>query len=173
MADQNSPVSFETHDPSFATILGPSPSVALLASDPNGAPMYHEACIYDAESHSIFITSNQIPTSALSHSLHPLPAALVASGKTVRLTRVYDNDTDPSAIRTEDITPPNLPFANGGVNYKSGILICAQGNPTHTGADGIVFASTPPPLSPGAISSQPSFSTKALGRSVPPGRQAK
>ena len=159
MADQNSPVSFETHDPSFTTILGPSPSITLLASDANGTRMYHEACIYDAESHSIFITSNQIPTSALPEFLHPLPAALVASGKTIRLTRLYDNDTDPSAIRTEDITPPNLPFANGGVNYKSGILICAQGNPTHTGADGIIFASTPRPLRPCANSSQPSFLT--------------
>ena len=146
MANPGSLVSFETIDPSFKKILGDSPSITLLAEDPNGNKMYHEACIYDADTHSIFITSNQIPLTSLPNTLS-IPDTLIAANKTIRLTRLYDSpNDDPSLIRTEDITPPNLPLANGGVNYQSGILLCAQGNLTHTGADGIVFipSLTPP-----------------------------
>jgi gluconolactonase len=147
----SSPASFLTHSPAFTRIIGPSPTITILASSPSGTKLYHEACIYDAPSHSIFITSNQIPLSSLPTNLTstlPSDSPLIAAGKTIRLTRLYDAD-DPSAIRNEDITPPSLPFANGGVNYKSGILICAQGNLTHTGAEGIVYIpSLTPPYTP-------------------------
>jgi gluconolactonase len=126
-------VSFKSHNPMFRSILGPSPSISLLAEDPNGLPMYHEACIYHQPTQSIIITSNQIPL--------PLDQSDEStSNKTIKISRVYDSS--PAAFSTsvhvEDITPPSLVMANGGVNYGSGILICAQGNKSLTGTSGIV-----------------------------------
>lgn len=143
MADTSSPVSFEIFHASFKHILGESPTIKLLAEDPHGTQMYHEACVYDQKTHSIFITSNQIPVSSVANS-SDLPSELVDAGKTVKICRIHDSqdeDFDIKSIRIEDITPSDLPMANGGVNYKSGILICAQGNLQHSGQDGIVYIS--------------------------------
>ena len=147
MDNKPSPVSFETFHASFKDILGDSSSIKLLAEDPDGTQMYHEACIYDEKTHSIIITSNQIPVSALSNS-ESIPPELVDAGKTIKISRIYDApnvDFNTQDIHIEDCTPSDLPMANGGVNYNSGVLICAQGNLTHTGQDGIVYI---PNLSP-------------------------
>jgi gluconolactonase len=141
MTEEVSPVSFKTFHASFKDILGQSPTIQLLAEDPNGTRMYHEACIYDEKTHSVFITSNQIPASSVPNS-PDLPPELVAAGKTIKIWRIYDSqdeNSDLKSIRIEDVTPVDLPMANGGVNYKSGILICAQGNLSYTGQEGIVF----------------------------------
>jgi gluconolactonase len=128
-------VSFKSHHPSFQYILGPSPSISLLQKDTNGLATFHEACIYHAASKSVFITSNQLPLSNDQTSSS-------ASNKRVTVTRVYDH-RDPIEVTCVDMTPPDLVMANGGVNYKSGLLFCAQGNKSNTPPSGLVFMPDP------------------------------
>lgn len=130
-------VDFKTHHADFAKLLGSDPSITLLAEDPNGIASFHEACIYHAASNSIFITSNQIP-------LPEGKANASTADKTVKVSRVYDN-VEPNSIHSEDATPHDLPEGmwNGGVNYKDGLLYCAQGS--HDTPGGLVYVSSPEP----------------------------
>jgi gluconolactonase len=130
-------VSFEPHHDSFLAILGASPTIILLQEDAGGLATYHEACIYHAATKSVFVTSNQLP----------LPSGQLessTSNKKVTITRVYD-EGDPSRISRVDATPPALVMANGGVNYKSGLLFCAQGNRTNSPPGGLVYVAHPEP----------------------------
>jgi gluconolactonase len=124
-------VSFQTHDQAFTAILGTAPSITLIAQDQDGIPKFHEACIYHQPSKSVFITSNMMP----------LPSGEVdaaTSNKTIGIVRVHDHE-EPSQVQVEDFISPDLVMGNGGVNYKDGLLFCAQGNKDHSGKEGLVF----------------------------------
>jgi gluconolactonase len=139
MAETSFPdiTSFESHHHSFQSILGSSPSMTLLRQDTNGHAIFHEACIYHAASESVFVTSNQLP---LSNG----QADNSTSNKRVIISRVYDHK-DTAKIKIVDATPPDLVMANGGVNYMSGLLFCAQGNKSSSPAGGLVYVSNPNP----------------------------
>ena len=136
-AESSRRVSFKTYHKSFEDILGPSPSITLLHKDPDGISTYHEACVYHEPTHSVFITSNQIPLP--SGQINPSTA-----NKTVKISRIYDHD-DPAQIKIDDATPTDLPEGmwNGGVNYKAGLLYCAQGSKSTPG--GLTYVADPSP----------------------------
>jgi gluconolactonase len=139
MPDQaDAPIaSFRSYHESFQSILDPSSSIVLLQEDPEGRDIFHEACIYHASTKSVFVTSNQIP----------LPAGQsddLTSNKKITVTRFYDN-SDPAKVTCMDATPPDLVMANGGVNYKSGLLYCAQGNKSNSPPGGLVYIAKPEP----------------------------
>ena len=123
--------SFQSHHHSFQLLTGPSPYIIVLKEDADGLATFHEACIYHAATKSIFITSNQLPLSGDQTDWS-------TSNKKVTVTRVYDRD-DPTKVTSVDATPSALCMANGGVNYKSGLLFCAQGNKSPTSPSGIVY----------------------------------
>jgi gluconolactonase len=130
-------VSFRSYHESFQSILDASSSIVLLQEDPEGRDIFHEACIYHASTKSVFITSNQIP----------LPAGQsddLTSNKKITVTRFYDNN-DPAKVTCMDATPSDLVMANGGVNYKSGLLYCAQGNKSNSPPGGLVYIAKPEP----------------------------
>lgn len=128
-------VGFKSYHPSFDALLGPKATIDLLLEDAKSIATFHEACVYDEATHSIFITSNQIqlPRGQTNHA---------TSHKFVNLSRVYDH-VDPAKIRIEDATPTNHPDGmwNGGVNLKNGLLYCAQGSKTNPG--GLVYVPDP------------------------------
>ncbi len=127
--------SFKSHHPSFQAVLGSSPNIILLQDDTDGLAIFHEACIYHAATNSVFITSNQIQLSGR-HSDSS------TSNKTVIVTRVFDHN-DQTKATCVDSTPPDLVMANGGVNYKSGLLFCAQGNKANSPPGGLVYVANP------------------------------
>jgi gluconolactonase len=127
--------SFKIYHSTFQSILGPFPSIGLLRTDTDGLATFHEACIYHAASKSVFVTSNQLPLSDEQTSNS-------TSNKRVIITRIYDHE-DLSQTSTVDATPPDLIMANGGVNYKSGLLFCAQGNKSNTRPSALVFMADP------------------------------
>ena len=130
-------VGFKTYDNSFDKILGPNPTVDFLLQDTKSRATFHEACIYHAPTHSVFITSNQIALP--SGQSNPSTAH-----KTVNVSRVYDS-SDVGEVRIESATPDDHPDGmwNGGVNYQNGLLYCAQGSKTNPG--GLVYVSDPEP----------------------------
>jgi gluconolactonase len=134
--------SFKSYHATFHQLLGSSPSLVLLREDPDDVPLFHEACIYHAPTKSIFVTSNQMA----------LPEGQIddlTSDKVVKVTRVYDHD-DLAKITCVDATPTELIMANGGVNYKSGLLFCALGNHSKF-SSGLVHVPDPSPPYTGQV----------------------
>ena len=133
-------VSFVSHHSSFQSIVGSFPRIVLLKEDVDGRATFHEACIYHAATKSVFVTSNQIP----------LPNGQTddsTSNKKILVTRVYDHD-DHTKVVSVDATPQGLVMPNGGINYKSGLLFCAQGNKFNSPPSGLVYIpNTEPPYS--------------------------
>ena len=135
--DSSTLVSFQSYHSDFDALLGPNPTIDLLFQDAHSLKTFHEACIYHAPTHSVFITSNQIP-------LPTGQSNASTADKYIKVSRVYDHD-DSTKLRIEDATPTDHPEGmwNGGVNYQDGLLYCAQGSKTNPG--GLVHVSQPEP----------------------------
>lgn len=83
-------------------------------------PFAHEAGVYIPATGQVYITSNQ-------HFLNGQRTVVIS-----RLRKVGDQ----YECHEMDI---DVPMANGGVNYRDGVLFCAQGTPTHPG--GLIYMS--------------------------------
>lgn len=105
------------HD-SFLNLLGPSPTLSLLITDPR-APYFHEAGVFHLQSNTLFITSNQIPDTS--------PDAVTTQNKTIVITKIeFFSPTD--FTRDKVRCPERNYMANGGTNYRDGLILCAQGS---------------------------------------------
>jgi len=110
----------------FNSILGQSPSLTVALSD--DFSVFHEAGVYVPHLDAVFITSNQF-------------VPLGQKNKTVVISKL-SRKPDGSWIR-EEIDVPTIPMANGGINYKEGVLFCSQGSLTESG--GLIWMSNEPP----------------------------
>lgn len=111
------PSSFLSHNDAFQEVLGANPTLELIAEN-KAYPFAHEAEVYVPLSNTLFITSNRISDSETGQ-------------QKVIITRVLLDNVGKSGMATcEEITttPISIPMANGGINYRGGILICAQGS---------------------------------------------
>ncbi|OJJ84412.1 SMP-30/gluconolactonase/LRE family protein [Aspergillus glaucus CBS 516.65] len=105
--------SFQGHDERFSAIVGPSPSLELLAEN-HDYPFAHEAGVYNPITNDLFTTSNRC-------------TGLNGQQK-VHITRV---DLSQNPVVTREEIPTKIPMANGGINYgKHHVLFCAQGSMT-------------------------------------------
>jgi gluconolactonase len=117
-------------DPSFQRLLGPSPRISLCLEEPH-IPLFHEAGVFIEETAELFVTSNQYEDQG--------------GMKVISIVKV--KMTDGSYSR--EIIFPDISMANGGVNYKDGILFCEQGSLSRPG--GLVYMSIRPPYETVAI----------------------
>jgi len=102
----------------FLTHLGPDPQLELLIEDKR-APFFHEAGVFHAPSNTLFITSNQIPDED--------PGAVSTANKTIIITKI--EFSGPKDFTRDKVRCPERHYMpNGGVNYRDGILFCAQGS---------------------------------------------
>ncbi|KAL3452614.1 hypothetical protein BJX65DRAFT_303430 [Aspergillus insuetus] len=121
---------FVVHNDAFRAILGEGPTLELLAKN-DSYPFAHEAGIFIASRNELFITSNRIHDAV--------------AGQRVQISRVHlDKASTSSLVTCEEISVP-IPMANGGVNYKDGILVCAQGS--MDAPSGLYYMSITPPYS--------------------------
>ncbi|KAL9017086.1 MAG: hypothetical protein Q9185_005546 [Variospora sp. 1 TL-2023] len=105
------------HD-SFLNLLGPSPTLSCLISDPR-APYFHEAGVFHPPTNTLFVTSNQIPDAS--------PDAVTTHNKTIVITKIeFFSPTD--FTRDKVRCPERNYMANGGTNYRNGLILCAQGS---------------------------------------------
>ncbi|KAL4739433.1 hypothetical protein BDV11DRAFT_205156 [Aspergillus similis] len=126
---------FVVHSAKFHAILGESPTLELPVEN-EAYPFAHEAGVFIPERNELFVTSNRIKDPASS------------SGQRVQITKVHlGNATSTSSgpgtgVTCEELTVP-IAMANGGVNYKDGILFCAQGK--MDAPSGLYYMSPKPP----------------------------
>lgn len=129
---------FVTVQDAVSNIFGASPELHVLLENTT-YPFAHEAGIFipaeqcDDSQHddTLWITSNQFPD--------PESGDIIV--KVSRVTLPSDRQATPQ-IEEIDVTAVQL--ANGGTNYKNGLLLCAQGTLTIPG--GIGFVDYQPPF---------------------------
>lgn len=118
---------FLVHDDRFKRLIGSSPTLELLLEH-NEYPFAHEAGVFFSDSSELFITSNQFFNSN--------------NERCIQISKISLGDGTQKPLR-EEIPSHDVPMANGGVNYKDGILFCAQGNGSQP--SGLYFVSQKPP----------------------------
>ncbi|KAL6712281.1 hypothetical protein ACN47E_000158 [Coniothyrium glycines] len=119
---------FQIFDAAAEAILGSSPKLELLLED-QACPFAHEAGVFIARNNMLFITSNQYP--------HPS-----TRNKHIKISRVHlPSEENAQSIQCTEIEAKGVFMANGGINYKNGILFCAQGTMSEPG--GIAFMPLP------------------------------
>ncbi|KAJ4357333.1 uncharacterized protein N0V89_001908 [Didymosphaeria variabile] len=124
---------FLLYDSHFLDILRSKPTLRIIAEDTTGT-FAHEAGVYIPATDDIFITSNH----------------MVKNGKKyVQISRVFrtsettgnTDDTKEPDYHVEIVEPgPDILLANGGVNYKDGVLFCEQVSLTEPG--GLTYMTT-------------------------------
>jgi gluconolactonase len=121
---QSANVGIAIFDPSFQKLLGPCPQISLCLEELN-IPLFHEAGVFIEETGELFVTSNQYEDQ---------DGMKVISILKVKIT---------NESYSHEIIFPDISMANGGVNYKDGILFCDQGGLSRPG--GLVYMSIRPP----------------------------
>ena len=94
-------------------------------------PFAHEAGVYIPDQGVVYVTSNR-----------HLPSG--ADEKTIKISKISRQH---DGSWQSDEVPAAVPMGNGGINYRSGVLFCAQG--TLSEAGGLIYMET---ASPYAIS---------------------
>ncbi|KAH6657651.1 hypothetical protein BKA67DRAFT_655902 [Truncatella angustata] len=126
MAAGSSP--FRLYRKSAEALIGDSPKLELLYENAE-YPFAHEAGVFIVDDDKLFVTSNRYDDPETGQPK-------------ITITRI-DLSTDREIVTCEVIEAPGVPMANGGVNYKEGILFCAQGTLQIPG--GLVYMESQPP----------------------------
>lgn len=109
------------HD-SFLSLLGPSPTLQVLIDD-SRERFFHEAGVFYPPTNTLFITSNLIAD----HS----PDAVSTDNKTILITKIEifsPTDFTRDKVRGSEGSSVRNLMANGGTNYRDGLILCAQGS---------------------------------------------
>lgn len=122
-AEPESPY-FAIYDATFEDILGPEPSIDLAVEQ--NWPFAHEAGVYIPEQDAVFVTSNRLDDG---------PSSSIKISKVSR---------DKSGTWSSEEVPTGVQMGNGGINYGSGVLFCAQGSMKTPG--GLVYMDVSPPF---------------------------
>jgi len=124
------------YEPSFADLVGTSPSHSLLISttETTKNPFFHEACVFIPDHNEIYITSNLLQPASSSN----FPTILISRVKLHRTDRL-NGDNSVHTVEWAKMRPPTgIDMPNGGVNYLEGIIFCAQGS-ERSGSGGIYY----------------------------------
>ncbi|KAG4442182.1 hypothetical protein IFR05_002340 [Cadophora sp. M221] len=117
----------------FAELIGPSPTHSLLlSSSKNG--FFHEACVFLPAYDELYTTSNLLQATSSSN----FPTILISRVKLLRTDRLNGDNNVHTVEWAKMRPPPGIDMPNGGVNYKDGILFCAQGT-AQSGTGGIYY----------------------------------
>jgi gluconolactonase len=117
-------------------LTGSSPTHSLLLSTAGTSnnPFFHEACVFIPEHDEVYITSNLLQAAKSSN----FPTILISRVKLYRTDRMSGNNNVHTVDWAKMRPPPGIDMPNGGVNYKDGILFCAQGTAA-SGTGGIYY----------------------------------
>ncbi|KAJ3547640.1 hypothetical protein NM208_g1416 [Fusarium decemcellulare] len=121
-------MSFKVYNEAANAIFGDSPQLDLIHKK-HEYPFAHEAGVFIPEENALFITSNQFDDAETGQ-------------RKIQISKVRLS-SEGQALGCEEINAPDVPMANGGVNYKGGVLFCSQGSLQEPG--GLVFMESTSP----------------------------
>ncbi|KAI0200013.1 hypothetical protein F4808DRAFT_430223 [Astrocystis sublimbata] len=120
----------------FSSVIGEAPIYSLLISaDSSRNPFFYKGCGYNPDTDELYITSNLLQSASSSR----LPVILISKISIRRAHGSVDSTTTESTIAGVEwskLRPPsNLPYPSGIINFRQGMLYCAQGTvePHNTG----------------------------------------
>lgn len=125
---------FRVYHADFKAIIGTNPTCKVILQVED-YPFAHEAGVYFDQTCELFITSNQFSDPS-------------ASEKRVQISKISLGDGTPDSVKLDEIPCGPIGMANGGVNYKDGILFCAQGSSTQPSGLFTMHASPPYDVKP-------------------------
>lgn len=99
---------FKLH-PEFERITGQSPRIVQSLAN-NAYPFAHEAGVYLPSKNQVLITSNRI-----------------MEGPNTQRIQISKIILHPNGTCSQEEIHADIPMANGGVNYRDGVLFCSQG----------------------------------------------
>lgn len=108
-------MAFQILSPAFEKVIGPKPTIKVCLKNEAYA-FAHEAGVFIPGTGEIFITSNRL----IDDDGNPR----------IQISRIIP---DGSNYSQEEIFP-DIPMANGGVNYGDGVVFCSQGTQTRPSA---------------------------------------
>lgn len=108
----------------FLNLIGPEPEIEVILEN-KSYPFAHEAGVLIPATDEVWITSNQY---------------FVQGKKHIQISKIKRQG---SKFTCEEVNPEGVPYPNGAVNYRDGVLFCAQGSPTSPG--GLVYMEARPP----------------------------
>ncbi|KAL8291546.1 hypothetical protein RQP46_002524 [Phenoliferia psychrophenolica] len=117
--------------PSFLRVLGPSPSLKVIAKSSDGRHFAHEAGVWIEETQEVIFTSNL-------YKPHTNVISRIRLDALERGRDVYSSWDD---IET---TPEEVTTGNGATLYGKDVLVCSQGVGTHTPSSLTVMSPLPP-----------------------------
>ncbi|KAG5978971.1 hypothetical protein E4U55_005704 [Claviceps digitariae] len=125
------PAPFIAYHHDVQTLFGPSPTLETLHENTT-IPFAHEAAVYIHRDNTLFVTSNRF------HDPLTQQPRIVISRVSLPSSSSSSQSNQPIAVH--EIHPQHVPMPNGAVNYKHGILFCAQG--TRNASSGLSFMET-------------------------------
>ncbi|KAL2822647.1 hypothetical protein BJX63DRAFT_441248 [Aspergillus granulosus] len=116
---------FITYQPAFNDIIGPNPRLELLLQN-ESYPFAHEAAVYDPSTADVFMVGNYQTNNG---------------GQPIQISRMRTNND----VYVREQIFPDIPMANGAVNYRDGILFASQGTVDRPSA--LIYMDPEPPYS--------------------------
>ncbi|KAL4936703.1 hypothetical protein BDV06DRAFT_88766 [Aspergillus oleicola] len=107
---------FQPFQPGFNEIITATSKIELLHEN-TSYPFAHEAPVYIPSTSDLFLVGNyQTPK----------------GGAPIQISRMFRKNATNTGNRgkntwSREVITPDVPMANGGINYRDGILFCAQG----------------------------------------------
>ncbi|KAG5971363.1 hypothetical protein E4U58_007601 [Claviceps cyperi] len=117
-------------------LFGPSPTLQLLHEN-KSIPFAHEAGVFIPRDNTLFVTSNRFQDPSTQEQQQRIVITIVS------LPPSSSPSKNRQPVRLEEVHTRNIPMPNGGVNYKDGILFCAQGS--MNASSGLSFMESRPP----------------------------
>ncbi|KAG5993807.1 hypothetical protein E4U52_001644 [Claviceps spartinae] len=117
-------------------LFGPSPTLELLHEN-KSIPFAHEAGVFIPRDNTLFVTSNRFHDPSTQEQQQRIVITKVS------LPPSSSPNKNRQPVRVEEVQTRNIPMPNGGVNYKNGILFCAQGSMNTS--SGLSFMESRPP----------------------------
>ncbi|KAJ1338735.1 gluconolactonase [Microdochium nivale] len=130
---------FQTCDANFADVLGPHPRIRLRLQH-NEYDWAHEACVFVPATGDVFVTSKPVIITR-----NRIINAADKDNQKIIITKI--NIPGASGVKShpimQELAHTDIVMANGGTNYKDGILFCSQGDLTRHG--GLWYMDACPP----------------------------
>ncbi|KAK9454997.1 hypothetical protein V1511DRAFT_488668 [Dipodascopsis uninucleata] len=130
---------FVVYHKDFSKILGPNPKYRVVAEEYD-YPFAHEAGIWIPRTREVFFTSNQFYTKEEPENHRQIRISKIK----IPLDQDAELEKEILSYEWSNVSPSSKIFsANGGTNYKGGMLFCQQGLGSVPGA--LVYMDAEPP----------------------------
>ncbi|KAG6011003.1 hypothetical protein E4U21_000034 [Claviceps maximensis] len=134
-------IPFAVHHDDVKALFGPRPTLEIVHEN-KSMPFAHEAGVFIQRDNTLFVASNRFPD-PITHEQRIVISRISLPSPPPQSSGGRQQQQPPVTVQVEEITTSHVPMPNGAVNYKDGILFCAQGTMNSSG--GLSWMESTPP----------------------------